>query len=138
MACFKSILPAMVGPFSGFTKLEIILITILGLMTSTLVFHLLGETIKAKVLPLFIKQPKLFSRKKRRMVRIWRSYGVAGACFITPVLLSPPVGALLVTTMGAPRNKIFLFMLLSGVFWGITWTYSIDWLLDMGWMNHSL
>lgn len=138
MACFKSTLPAMVGPLSGFSKLEIIIITILGLMTSTLIFNFLGEIIKARIIPLFIKQPKRFSKKSRRMVRIWRRYGVAGTCFITPVLLSPAVGALFVTTMGAPRSKIFLFMLISGIFWGITWAYSIGWLIEIGLMNQSI
>ncbi len=135
MACFKSVLPALVGPFSGFTKLEIILITILGLMTSTVVFTFLGEKIKRHIIPLFIRKPKRFSRKSRRMVRVWKGYGIAGTCFLTPVILSPPIGALLISTMGAPKRKVFLYMLFSGIFWGISWTYSLGWLVKMGLFN---
>ena len=76
LACFKSILPPLLGPAAGMTKLEIIVITVAGLMTSAVLFTFVGEKIKKHVIPIFIKNPKKFSPSSRRMVRIWKKYGI--------------------------------------------------------------
>lgn len=132
LACLKSIFPPLLGPAAGMSNLEIILITIAGLMTSVVLFTFLGEKIKTQVLPIFIKNPKKFSPKSRRMVRIWKKYGIIGVCFLTPLILSPPGGALLVSSVGAPRKQVFLYMFLFGIFWSVIWTFSVDWLIRIG------
>ena len=132
LACLKSVLPPILGPTAGMTKLEIIIITVAGLMTSVTLFTLVGEKIKKNVVPIFIKNPKKFSPGSRRMVRIWRKYGIIGTCFLTPLVLSPVGGALLVSTVGAPRKQVFLYMFIFGVFWAIVWTYSVDFLINLG------
>ncbi|WP_420385087.1 hypothetical protein [Roseivirga sp.] len=132
LACLKSIFPPLLGPAAGLNPLEIILITIAGLMTSVFIFTFLGEKIKKQVIPFFVKNPKRFSKKSRRMVTIWRRYGIIGVCFLTPLILSPPGGALLVAAVGAPRKQVFLYMLLFGIFWSVIWTFSVDWLMDIG------
>ena len=132
LACLKSIFPPLLGPAAGMSPLVIILITLAGLMTSVVLFTFLGEKIKTQVLPIFIKKPKKFSPKSRRMVTIWRKYGIIGVCFLTPLILSPPGGAFLVSAVGAPRKQVFLYMLLFGIFWSVIWTFSVDWLIDIG------
>ncbi|MFY0593419.1 hypothetical protein [Roseivirga sp.] len=135
LACLKSIFPPVLGPQVGMTNLEIILITLAGLMTSVTLFTFLGEKIKRHVIPVFVKNPKKFSPKSRRMVRIWKKYGIVGVCFLTPLILSPPGGALLVSSVGAPRKQVFFYMLLFGIMWSVVWTYSVDWLMDIGLVN---
>ncbi len=135
LACLKSIFPPLLGPAAGMSNLEIILITVAGLMTSVTLFTFLGEKIKTQILPIFIKKPKRFSSKSRRMVRIWKQYGIIGICFLTPLVLSPPGGALLVSSVGAPRKQVFLYMLLFGIFWSVVWTFSVDWLIEVGLVN---
>lgn len=132
LACLKSILPPLVGPAAGLRSWEIIIITVLGLMTSVVVFNFLGENIKKHFLPIFNKSNKKFSPKTRRMVRIWKRYGIVGVCFLTPLILSPPGGAILVASIGAPRKQVFLYMLLFGIFWATIWTFSVEWLIDIG------
>lgn len=132
LACLKSILPPLLGPAAGLSSWEIILITVLGLMTSVVIFNFLGERIKQYLLPIFIKNPKRFSPKSRRMVKIWRRYGIIGVCFLTPVILSPPGGAFLVAAVGAPRKQVFLYMFIFGVFWATIWTFSVEWMVDIG------
>ncbi len=132
LACLKSILPPLVGPAAGLQPWEIILITVLGLMSSVVVFSFLGERIKKDIIPIFIKKPKRFSPKNRRMVSVWRKYGIIGVCFLTPLVLSPPGGALLVAAVGAPRKQVFLYMFLFGVMWATIWTFSVDWLIEIG------
>lgn len=132
LACLKSIFPPVLGPAAGMSNFEIIMITVIGLMTSVTVFTFLGEKIKTQIIPIFIKNPKKFSPKSRRMVRIWKRYGIVGVCFLTPLILSPPGGALLVASVGAPRKQVFLYMLLFGIMWAVVWTYSVDWLIEIG------
>ena len=132
LACLKSILPPILGPGVGLNKLEIIVITVLGLMTSVALFTLVGERIKKHIIPVFIKNPKKFSPQTRRMVRIWKKYGIIGTCFLTPLVLSPIGGSLLVASVGAPRRQVYLYMLIFGIFWAVVWTYSVDFLLDLG------
>lgn len=137
LACIKSIFPPLLGPTAGLTPLEIIIVTMAGLMTSVLIFTFLGEKVRTHVFPIFIKKPKRFSRKSRRMVRLWRRYGVVGVCFLTPLILSPPGGALLVSTVGAPRKQVFFYMLLFGIFWSVTWTFTVDWLIEVGFLRFN-
>ncbi len=135
LACLKSIFPPLLGPAAGMSNLEIIVITVGGLMTSVILFTYLGEKIKKHIIPFFIKNPKIFTTKSRRMVRLWKSYGIIGICFLTPLILSPPGGALLVSSVGAPRKQLFFYMLVFGIMWATVWTFSVDWLLDLGLIN---
>jgi hypothetical protein len=135
LACLKSIFPPLLGPAAGMSPWVIVLITVAGLMTSVTLFSFLGEKIKKNVIPLFIKKQGKFSPQSRRMVKIWSKYGVIGTCFLTPLILSPIGGSLLVSTVGAPRKKVFFYMFIFGIFWSILWTFSIDWLIDIGLIN---
>lgn len=132
LACLKSILPPLLGPAAGLNKLEIIVITVVGLMSSVLLFTLVGEKIKKHVIPVLVKKPKKFSKKSRRMVRIWRKYGIIGTCFLTPLILSPIGGSILVASVGAPRKQVYLYMLAFGIFWAVIWTFSVDYLIEIG------
>ena len=135
LCCLKSIFGPLLGPAAGMTKIEIILITIAGLMTSVFLFNVVGEKIKKNIIPIFIKNPKKFSPASRRMVRLWKRYGIIGVCFLTPLVLSPVGGALLVSSVGAPRKQVYFYMLVFGIFWSVVWTYSVGWLIDIGLVN---
>ncbi|WP_323758542.1 hypothetical protein [Roseivirga sp.] len=132
LACLKSIFPPLMGPAAGMSPLEIIIITMAGLMTSVVLFSFLGEKIKKNILPIFIKKKGKFSPQSRRMVRIWTKYGIIGTCFLTPLILSPVGGSLLVSTVGAPRKQVFFYMFIFGLFWSVVWTFSVDWLINLG------
>ena len=132
LACLKSIFPPVLGPGLGLSKLEIIIITVAGLMTSVTLFTFVGDKIKRYVIPLFVKKPKKFSKSSRRMVTIWKKYGIIGTCFLTPLILSPVGGSLLVSSVGAPRKQVFFYMLVFGIFWAVIWTFSVDYLIEVG------
>lgn len=132
LACIKSIFPPILGPAAGMNKLEIIIVTVAGLMTSVTLFTFVGEKIKKKVIPIFIKQPKKFSKRSRRMVTTWKKYGIIGTCFLTPLILSPVGGSLLVSSVGAPRKQVFFYMFVFGLFWAVIWTFSVDYLIEVG------
>ena len=110
------------GTIAGFSLFETILITILGMMTSVLIFSFFGEQIKQRFLPKWFKNKKLFSNNNRRFKVLWKRYGLFGVTFLTPILFSPIGGTLLVTATGASRKKVLTYMLFSAVFWSIAFS----------------
>ncbi len=67
------------------------------------------------------EQPKIvFTRRNRRLVKIWKKYGLAGIAFITPCIVSIPIGTVIANALESNRKKIFLYMFISVVFWSIT------------------
>ena len=56
---------------------------------------------------------KIFSRRSRRMVRIWKSYGLLGLAALTPVLFSIPLGTFFMVRLEKNRSKIILYMFIS-------------------------
>ncbi len=57
------------------------------------------------------------NRKTRLMVRIKNSFGLPGIAFLTPILLSIPVGVLMATVLTSNKRKIFSSMFVSLLFW---------------------
>jgi hypothetical protein len=55
--------------------------------------------------------------------RFWNKYGLAGTAFLTPPVLSPPIGVGLALSFGTPKKKILTYMLASIVFWGAAFAF---------------
>ncbi|MEN2992556.1 MAG: hypothetical protein ABDH91_03270 [Bacteroidia bacterium] len=51
--------------------------------------------------------------------RLWERYGLWGVAFLTPPLLSPPIGTALALAFGSSRHQIFLRMSLAMIVWGL-------------------
>lgn len=69
-----------------------------------------------------IKSQKIFTARSRRTVKFWRSYGLVGIAFITPIILSIPVGTFIAVKLNSNKKKIFLYMFCSIVLWSILMT----------------
>ena len=116
----------MSGVALGLHWLETFTFTVVGMMASVFLFTFLGKTLKTTVFRRFYKSKALFSPRNRRIVRIWRQYGMAGVAFLTPILLTPIGGTIVATSFGESKFKIFTYMLISALFWGIILTLLID------------
>ncbi|MBX0335529.1 small multi-drug export protein [Pontibacter sp. HSC-14F20] len=111
------------GVSLGLSYLETVFLTVLGMMTSVLVFSYIGrQASKWYAAYRRDRQKPVFSRRSRRIIRIWRNFGVVGVAFFTPILLSPVFGTVVAAVFGAPRRKIFLHMLWSGTIWSFILT----------------
>lgn len=108
------------GVAVGISIFETILVSIFGMMTSVVLVTLIGERIKVFWLPKFIREASKKKPTNKYFLYLWDKFGVLGVTFLTPILFTPIGGTLLVTAMGSPRNKIFIYMLCSAVFWSIT------------------
>ncbi len=118
LCMFKIIFGPTMGYAAGLSPLVTVIITVAGMMTTVVIFSFLGEQFREKVLRKYFKPKKVFSRRNRRFVKVWRKYGELGVSFLTPILLSPPGGTIIVMALGGSRRKTIGYMLL----WGIVWT----------------
>lgn len=120
----KIIFGPVMGYAAGLPPLVTVIITVAGMMTTVVVFTFLGEQLRKKIARRFFKKKKKFTPRNRRFVKIWRKYGELGVSFLTPILLSPPGGSILVMALGGSRRKTIAYMFLWGVFWVTLITYT--------------
>lgn len=109
-----------IGTAVGLTLLETIILTVLGMMSTVSIISFFGRGFRRWIISKFSKNKKVFTRRNRRFVFIWRKYGVLGVSFLTPVVFSPILGSLLVNAFGGSKKKIMGYMLASAIFWSIT------------------
>lgn len=118
LSMFKFILGPVTGRLYELNFLETSLLTVLGMMTSVVVFtSVFGNKIHGWIIGTFYKNKRLFSRSNRRTVKIWRAYGLKGVAFLTPILFSPIGGTILAISFGEHKSKIFKYMFVSAIFW---------------------
>ena len=109
--------------------LEACILTVIGMMLSAIILSLLGEQIKKRIFNKYFKPKKLFTKRRRRTVRIWRKYGLAGVAFLTPVIFMPVGGPLIATYYGETWKRIVPYMFVSAVFWSpitVGWVYYLS------------
>jgi uncharacterized membrane protein len=138
LTLFKFIAGPVLGHAAGFSLLEIMAVTVLGMMSSVLLFTFLGEWIKREWGMRVQKKKVLFSRKSRRLVTIWQKFGPAGVAFLTPLLLTPIGGTVVLTTFGVKKKKIISYMLISGIWWSFVFGLSIERILEIEYFKKLL
>ena len=114
------------GVSLGLSYFETVLLTVAGMMTSVVIFSIIGKAVSewyAKYQR--AKQKPVFTKKNRRIVRVWTRFGMSGVAFLTPILLTPIFGTIVAALLGAPRKHIFVHMFWSSVFWGFTLTLMV-------------
>lgn len=115
------------GPLTGISLglsyLETMLLTIAGMMTSVLIFSVIGKAVSVWYSKRQrAKQKPVFCKKNRRIVKVWTRFGVSGVAFLTPILLTPIFGTIVAALLGAPRKHIFVHMFWSSILWSATLT----------------
>jgi hypothetical protein len=68
------------------------------------------------------RNKKIFTKRNRKIVRIWTKYGLFGIALLTPIILSIPLGTLIANSLESNRKKIVLYMFVSILFWSLTMT----------------
>lgn len=131
-AClFKFIAGPILGAAAGFNLLEIVIVTVSGMMTSVIAITYLGDWFKSLWNLKITQKRKKFTPRTRKIVRIWNKFGTLGIAALTPIILTPIGGTLVLTTFNVKKSKIFVYMLISSLFWAFILGYSIHWLLNI-------
>lgn len=122
------------GPWGTFSN-------VLGGIVGIVMFTVFGDHIKKW----FIhrnpeKYGKHFSKFSRRLVYFKKYFGLGGLAFVTPLLLSIPLGVMMALFLTSNERKIILYMCLSLVFWSLIifvpyYVFDID---VAAWIKHVL
>jgi hypothetical protein len=131
ISMFKFIGGPAFGAAYDLNLIGIVIMTVLGMMTTVVVISFFGMRLRNWIQKKYSYKRKKFTKRNRRIVKIWRGYGEFGVSFFTPVLFSPIIGTLLVTALGGKRNRVFTFMLISAIFWAFALASLSDLLLDV-------
>lgn len=135
----KFIAGPLTGLATGLSYWESVVFTVLGMMTTVLVLTLVGPGLRNWLKNRFgSNKRRLFTRRSRIFVRIWKRWGIFGVSFLTPLLLTPIGGALLANAFCGDRRKILLSMLVSAVFWGFVYNGALYGGLYVVLQNHKL
>lgn len=110
------------GMAFGLTFWETVALTTIGMMTSVVIISTFGPGFRNWIDKIFRRNRKLFTKRNRRFVTFWKKYGLFGVSFLTPVVFSPVLGALLVNAFGGSKKKIITYMLMSAIFWAFLLT----------------
>jgi len=102
-------------------------LTVAGMMTSVFIFSKIGTFFsKWYAQQQRHKQKPIFTKKNRRLVKVWQRFGMGGIAFLTPIILTPIIGTVVATVLGASPRHILVHMLWSALFWGVTLTFLVS------------
>lgn len=125
LTMLKFIAGPTLGYAAGFSFMITVIITVSGMMASVFLFTYLGTILRERVLSRLFRPRRVFTKRNRRFVQVWKKYGLAGVAFLTPLIFTPIGGTVLLTTFGSPKPKIIVAMLLSAVGWSLFFTAAI-------------
>ena len=131
LCLFKFIAGPLLGAAAGYSLIEIIRVTVLGMMTSVFLFTFLGEWFKKNWTIIIKKKSKKFSKRTRNTIKVWKKFGVWGIAFLTPLILTPIGGTVVLTSFGVAKKKILFSMFISALFWAFVFGLSIEELLKI-------
>lgn len=131
LSYFKFIAGPLLAPAAGFGVVTTILVTVAGMMSSVLIFTLLGKKFKEKLLLRIRKKKPIFTPKNRKIVTLWKKYGEIGIAFLTPLIFTPIGGTLILVSFGSKKRQIYFHMLWSAIFWATVFSLSIDQILEI-------
>ncbi len=122
LTMLKFIMGPTLGYAAGYPFIFTVILTIVGMMMSVFLFTFLGNYINERIILRYFKSKKKFTPRRRKFVKIWKKYGIKGVAFLTPLILTPIGGTLLLTSYHTPKRYILTYMLISAIFWAFVFT----------------
>lgn len=68
------------------------------------------------------KVRRVFTPRNRRIIKLWKKFGLIGIAALTPVLFSIPIGTFIITRLEHNDRKILLYMFISITAWSFLLT----------------
>lgn len=111
--------------YQGFSFVESLLLTVGGGMLGCIFFGELGNSLKYIYKKIMGKKSENSTEStppntfQKWVQKIQKSYGLAGIAFITPCILTVPVGAMLATSLFKNRWQVYSYMFVSFMLWSV-------------------
>lgn len=122
LCTLKVIFGPTLGYAAGLHLITTIMATVAGMMTSVIAFTYFGEWLRLKILKRWIRAQKNFTPGRRRIVLVWKKFGLAGIALLTPLALTPIGGTILAVSFGAPKEKIIWYMFISASLFAVVFS----------------
>ena len=113
LCTLKVVFGPTLGYAAGLHFITTVVTTIAGMMTSVIVFTYFGDWLRLQIKIRWLKNQKTFTPRSRRVVMVWKKFGLAGIAALTSLGLTPIGGTILAVSLGAPKEKIILYMFVS-------------------------
>lgn len=113
------------GRAAGLHIITTMIVTVAGMMTVVTAFTYFGEFIREKIIHRFFRKKESVEKPPKKRHALFVKYELAGIAFLTPILLTPIGGTLLAVSVSSNREKIILFMLISGCAWSVIFTSAV-------------
>ncbi|TAE49051.1 MAG: hypothetical protein EAY69_03775 [Cytophagales bacterium] len=124
LSSVKFFMGPVTGRVIGLHWAETILCTVLGMMTTVIVLSFIGKKVK-QYFNQKSKKRKIFTPRKRKIVRIWKKYGMWGIACLTPLLFTPIGGTLIAVSFGEKTKNIIYKMFVFCVIWALFFTFLV-------------
>ena len=99
LSTVKFIFGPALGVTYGLGIPETVFLNVLGMVTPAYLVQLFGDKIRIYYKKWFIKKDrKIFTKRNRTFVKVWKKYGLAGVAFLVPLILMPIPGAIIANT----------------------------------------
>ena len=109
------------GPILGaalrLSWVETTLSTIAGMMSAVVIVTFVGRAIQRWLRQRSTSKSKLFSKRTRMAVNIWKRFGIIGIACLTPLFFTPIGGTLIALSFKVPPRQLLLPMLFFATFW---------------------
>jgi hypothetical protein len=106
-----AVIAADLGPGGSITNL-------LGGLAGIVLFVYLGDFLRKKLMHKYPNRfGKRFSKSSRFLVKVKQKHGLAGVAFLTPVILSIPVGVMFSLALTSDKKKVMAYMMISCLLW---------------------
>lgn len=125
------------GPITGWalkiTWIETAICSVIGMMVTVTLVTFFGNYIGQFFSNIFRRKTKkkVFTKSNRLAIKVRRRFGLIGISFLTPILFSPILGAILAIAFRYQKKEIILNMLLSACVWGIIQSLFLYYLRDI-------
>lgn len=140
---FKLVLGPITAIGLGLNPAEAAALSALGMTFTAFLVAYLGEHVRGPIASWVERRfPRFAARPPNpRLQAIFERWGLPGIAFLTPLLLSPPGGAIAAVAFGIARPRIVYAMSLSAIGWSAVYTTLIyrfgDWLAAHGFITLS-
>jgi len=142
LSSFKFIAGVLYCTVDGFGFWEMVLVPTLGGTIGVLVYSYFGEKIQA-ILAAWrsrrgAKKRSFNFKRAKRLYKIWKRVGLVGIAFLTPPVLTPPVGVAVAIAFRATRFNIVLHMFISFLCWSMFLAWITKEGIDVGGLWNQL
>lgn len=133
IASFKFMFGPITGLAMGLAWYESFIFTICGMMLTNTVLMVLNRFRQQISAAVFSgrKKKSPFNKRNRLAIKIRQGLGLWGIAFLTPVLFTPPIGAILALAFRYERKEILFKMFVSALAWGSVFVFFFYYLNDL-------